>query len=321
MKQAFGFLLRLIAFLLALAVLCAGILALSAVEPARSFLAALTGSEGYDRSATLEIEPHIQAVQQQDSTTKLIVGDSVCAQVFNPFYLCNSDYSIQGSNRAITMAGQYLLIEQYLTFHPNAQQVYLVAGPELFASSFDTDYGYQYAVVPFAEAGLLSHLDAQTHTEMESVYGGLFLRVRTATWVDWSPLGKKLYLNGLKAVSSPENGGTLNALSLRMLRAMETLCTIHGVTFTLLPAPLADSESRRAASQALKDAFSADGLAEDPVVAAYFDAVHLSPASDFGEDGIHFDPAKCDIDYYTSVLNEIKTRTGLLDGLVTHYDS
>ena len=103
MKQ---FLLRLAAFVLAALVLFAGVLVLSARQPFSEIFAKLTDSTDYSASASEEIGAHIANVQADDGATALILGDSVCWQVFDPFSLCNTAYRIDGSNRAVTLAGQ-----------------------------------------------------------------------------------------------------------------------------------------------------------------------------------------------------------------------
>ncbi len=70
----------------------------------------------------------------------------------------NEDISIIGSNGAITLAGQYILAEEYLRNHPDATDLYLILLPESLTRTFDTSYGYQYAVMSFAETGTLQLL-------------------------------------------------------------------------------------------------------------------------------------------------------------------
>lgn len=316
MKRQFA--LRLALWALAVLAAFGGVLLLSAREPFRTPLAKLTASTEYTDDASREVAGHLANVQAADGATKLIVGDSVCWQVCDPFSLCNTDYRIDGCNRALTLAGQYLLIDQFLLNHPDATDVYLMLGPASFAAGFDSSYGYQYAALPFAKAGLLGRLDGETRAEMNAAYGAPFVTAGFAGWVDASPLGKKLYLNALRALQAGEDGGALAPLAARNLRRIEERCREAGAAFHLLCDPISDSEGSLAALAALEEAFRAEGLYER--YESYFTQVPVYPAALFQADDTHFDYAQADQDFLAGVLEAIRQETGLLEGLVTAYE-
>ena len=312
-----GFLLRLAAFVLAALVLFCGVLGLSAFAPFSEIFAKLTSSTDYSASASEEIGGHIANVQAADSATALILGDSVCWQVFDPFSLCNTAYRIDGSNRAVTIAGQYLLAKAFLDAHPGATDVYLILTPESFSAGFDAGYGYQYAAAPFAAAGLLDGLDETTRAELTAAYGAPFLTGTFARWAD-APLVKKLYLNALEPAPTQESTGPLIPLAARNLQNLADLCRERGAAFHLLCAPLADTEDRHATMAALETAFREQGLYDS--YSAYFTETPWYDPELFGEDGVHFDNTVADMDFCASVVRDIQTATGLLDGLVLSYD-
>lgn len=313
-----GFLLRLAAFVLAALVLFCGVLGLSAFAPFSEIFAKLTGSTGYSASASEEIGGHIANVQAADGASALILGDSVCWQVFDPFSLCNTAYRIDGSNRAVTLAGQYLLAKAFLDAHPGATDVYLILTPESFSAGFDTGYGYQYAAAPFAAAGLLDGLDETTRAELSAAYGAPFLTGTFARWADASPLVKKLYLNALELAPGQESAGPLIPLAARNLQNLADLCAERGAAFHLLCAPLADTEDRHATMAALEQAFREQGLYDS--YSAYFTRTPWYDRALFGEDGVHFDNSVADMDFCAGVVQDIQAATGLLDGLVLSYD-
>ncbi len=313
-----AFLLRLAAFVLAALVLFCGVLGFSAFAPFSEIFAKLTGSTDYSASASEEIGGHIANVQAADGAAALILGDSVCWQVFDPFSLCNTAYRIDGSNRAVTIAGQYLLAKAFLDAHPGATDVYLIVTPESFSAGFDAGYGYQYAAAPFAAAGLLGGLDETTRAELNAAYGAPFLTGRFARWADASPLVKKLYLNALELVPRQEETGPLTPMAARNLQNLAALCQERGAAFHLLCAPLADTEDRRSTMAALEAAFREQGLYDS--YSAYFTETPWYDPGLFGEDGIHFDNTVADMEFCASVVQDLQTATGLLDGLVLSYD-
>ncbi|MDD4849863.1 MAG: hypothetical protein PHO10_04090 [Gemmiger sp.] len=313
MKQFFA---RLLLFLALLAAGCAGVLYLSSTNLLRGFFTDITDSGAYSYASSDSILPYITQVQTPDATTKLVVGDSVCWQVFDPLKACNPVYSIAGTNRAVTMAGQYLLAAAYLESHPAATEIYLVVGFEAFSSGFDATYGYQYAVLPFAQAGLLGGLDATTQAELKDAYGSFFLHPGVVRWLDRSPLAKKLYLNFLAARLPQGSAEPVNALSVRCLQRLYDLCAAKGVALHLLSPPVADSPERRQTAATLQASFEKTGMAA--LFPEYFADIPYYPAEEF-RDGTHLADAFSNMAHLTVILDKMKADTGLLGDFVTSY--
>ena len=128
MKKFYG---KVLLFILLEVVVLIGIDFLSMTDTFRMPLAYLTNSEEYVTTnvGAAEIIPYINKVQEQSDATKLLVGDSVCAQMYNGLQQYNEDVCIVGSNAAITLSGQYILIHQFLENHEQATDVYLILIP------------------------------------------------------------------------------------------------------------------------------------------------------------------------------------------------
>lgn len=315
MKQ---FLWRLVVFLLAALLLFAGVLGISAVEPFSRILAKLTASTGYDASVAEEMGGHIDSVSAPDGATALILGDSVCYQILDPFRLCNDRYRIEASNRAVTLAGQYLLAQAFLDAHPEATDVYLVLTADSFAAQLGSGLAYQYAVAPFARAGLLDNLDGETLAELRADYGAPFLSGTFAAWADASPLVKKLYLNWVEARDSSQGQGPLTPAARRNLEHLAELCRERGAALHLLPAPVADTQERRASMAQLEQAMRDAGLYEE--FSSYFTSVTWYDPALFQADGLHFDYTVADMDFCAEAVRNLARASGLLDGIVLSYE-
>ena len=172
---------------------------LSMVGTTRAMIADLTDSAGFISTGfgSDEIEAHIAKVRTQDGTTKLIIGDSVCHQMFGGLQEYNDDFTIAGSNGGITMAGQYILAKEYLDNHSDVTDIYLIVLPDSFERTFDTTWGYQYTAMPFVETDTLKNLDEDTVQIMESVYGGFFMKPSVVHAIHLSGMSQKIYLNML----------------------------------------------------------------------------------------------------------------------------
>ena len=131
---------KLIAFLGIFAAVLLALDLLSATERFRGAFAVLTDSSGYEEEAEREVSAYLAKSRMPGSYTKLLVGDSVCAQMTEAFFDCNQQYCLVGNNRALTMAGEYLLVKEFLETHENVSEVWLMAGPDLLQTSIDATY-------------------------------------------------------------------------------------------------------------------------------------------------------------------------------------
>lgn len=313
------FFLRVASFCLAVALLFGGMLLLSAKEPFRTPLMLLTASEDYLYSAAQEdVLPHIDAVRDRDYCTALIVGDSMCAQVFGPFVGCNKAYLIDGSNGALTLAGFAALVDLFLQTHPHAADVYLVLTPETFARRVDSEQGYQYVAMPFSLSGTQDALTPDVQARLTGTFGPL-MRPAAMALAEASPLVKKLLLACVRQAVPDEPAQPLPELNAQQLTHISDLCAQRGVSLHLLCPPLADTPDRARTLADLEQAFRAQGFYE--TFSLYFSNVYWYPAGDFEPDFIHFEfDGDMTMEDFAAIIARYQADTGLLQGLVTSYD-
>lgn len=274
------------AFALILAGIFILLLFLSAKEPFRDAIAALTGSEAYAEqlNASNEVITYIEKAREKDTSTKLIVGDSVCNSLFGELQNLNPDYKILCCNKGITMAGQYILTKEYLANHENVTDVYLIAISNSLITGFDTDFGYQYAVIPFVKTNTLSHLDAETIEEMKDLYFSPFLNEKVIEYVEKSPLIKKLYLNVEKELKPTILKLSFPEVTTTYIRKMYELCEENNIKMHFISPPLAESEERKEVEAVLKEEYEKSDLYQ--IFPDYYENYIYYPAELF-PDGIH----------------------------------
>lgn len=278
------FYINLVVFFAILIIALAGLDYLSMLEETRTFIAELTDSTDYFiNNGSAEIKPYIARAQTQDGTTKLIIGDSVCRQMFLGLQEYNSDFTIIGSNGAITVAGQYILAKEYLDNHPEATDVFLILLPESLGRTFDTTYGYQYTVMPFAETNTLGELDKNTLDIMASVYGDVFLNPRVVTAIDLSGINRKLYLNLLRDNATGYTLSNYFEIADQYVVKISDLCKERGVNFHLYPCPV--SEIKKEEIDSLEEAFAESEIYR--LNPNYLNMVYYYSA-DQAADGTHF---------------------------------
>lgn len=305
-----AFYIKVCIFIMVFCMFCAGVEYMSIKEPGRSFIARVTDSEDYIRGnvGSDEIKPYIEQVRTEDNTTKLIIGDSVCRQMFRGLQEYNSDICIVGSNGAITMAGQYILAEQYLEHHPATTDIFLVVLPESLHRTFDTIYGYQYTVMPFVETDTLKLLDENTVEAMQSIYGSFFMQPKVVDLIDRSAINRKIYLNELRDRSKGYIAGL--ELADRYIYKICELCEERGVQFHLYACPV--SESKRKSVENEMNQYEQSGLYQ--FFPDFLKDVYYFPDEQFG-DGTHFSGDYNTQESLNEKINEMFADTRLLQVL------
>lgn len=304
----------IIFFMMAIALLL-GFEVLSVSEEYRHFMARITDSEEYItvNTGADEIKPYIEKVKESNGYTKLIIGDSVCHQMFNGLQEYNQEYCIVGSNAAITMAGQYILAELFLENHENVTDIYLLMIPSALGCTFDTQYGYQYTVMPFVETDTLQRLDANTVEQMESVYGKYFMRSDVVWLIDRSGFNRKVYLNQLANNVEIKSEGPVSYASVQYMEKLRILCESRGVKLHFLPGPISNTQRwHDMIENGIREAY------EDTVLQEYFpdylNSVSFYPEEQF-RDGIHFGGEYANQQTYNEKIKEMYVEKGMFEGL------
>ncbi len=282
-------------------------LVLSAQEKWSGLIEVATKSEDYvfEGYGTSEIIPFIERVQEKNGYTKLVIGDSVCHQLFERYYEINDIYCISGSNQAISLAGQYILAEEFVKNHENVTDIYLLLSMGSLATDFGAQLGYQYAVMPFVETDTIDNLDKYTLDEIADVYGSFFCLKPIVKIIDGSPLNKKLYLNALakkEEMFPSESDGVISQVTYRYLEKLCVLCENEEIELHLIPVPHADSDERHKLEEQIRYKLDVDG--DSLGLEEYLDQLVYYPEWMF-RDGIHFDEKEVDEDFLREVAKEI----------------
>lgn len=260
---------------------CAGIILLSVKEPCRKIIAKLTNSEDFmDESGML---PAFEHVKISDQTTQLIIGDSICNQMFTGLQEYNPRISIQATNAALMITGQYILAEEYLKYHPDATDIFLIMHPMPLTRTFDTEWSYRYAVMTYVETDTLDLLDKNTIDIMAGVYGRFFMQKGVVQLIEDSPILRKLYLSYINFNRIPYVQESPFEISDQYVRKIYDLCQEKGVVLHLYPSPV--SESFREQVEDLEEAYKTTWMSS--VYPDFFDDILYYP-NEWSEDLSHF---------------------------------
>ena len=309
------FIKKCIIFICIFSVIVVGLDILSAIPPFREKLAIATYSSDYPATERDDIAIYIEQVREQGDYTKLVIGDSVCGQMVNGLREYNKEYSLVGNNRALSLAGEYLLIKEFLEKHDNVTDVYLMVGLDALQTNIDVIYGYQYVTIPFSREGMIHNLDQETIKQMNRNFGRFFMLKPITRLIGCSSVNRKVYLNYLKDYAKPDYGseGPMSYIAYTYLPKINEICQENNVRLHLLPDPLADNEWRHEQTEMLEKDFKDRGF--DKMFPDYFNDICYYPENQFG-DGIHFCEPYDTQKELNNKLKEIYLEKGYMGGLV-----
>ena len=302
------FLRKLAVFLFLAFFLIVGFLMLSSTKMWRMPIAKLTKSSEYAEGnvGAREIIPYIEKVQKKDACTKLIIGDSVCNQVLNRFQEGNEEFCICGTNRAITLAGQYILAEEFVKNHEDVTDIYLVIILDSLTTEFDRQFGYQYVVMPFTETDTIKNLMPSTRSQLRRIYGPLFCWKPVVEVIETSPLNRKLFLNFLtyKEKVFPVGSETVvSEVSYQYLEKLYRLCGENNIQLHLIPGPHADTEAQRLQKDRIERELKENGAIK--YFGGYFDEIEYYPVELF-RDGVHFNEDVTGEDFFEKIVSDMR---------------
>ncbi len=221
-----------------IASICAVFLHLSTKEPMRTVIAEWTDSNDFMGASGML--SYFDRARQQDKTMQLVIGDSICGQMFSGLHEYNSQISNLATNAALMITGQYLLAEEYLENHPDATDIFLIMHPLTMIRTFDTEWSYRYSLMTFVETDTLRQLDKNTIETMKSVYGSFFMRKNVVRLIEDSPVCRKLYLSYLNGNVQAYEQSSSFEISDQYVRKLYELCKKKGVALHLYASPVSE---------------------------------------------------------------------------------
>jgi hypothetical protein len=95
-----------------------------------------------------EIYISLNKSKRKGKTKKILIGDSVCNQLFSNITF-NDTINSLACNQAISMAGHFILLDNYLKANNQVDTVYMIFSPFSFLNNLDQVYTYHYFLKPF----------------------------------------------------------------------------------------------------------------------------------------------------------------------------
>lgn len=275
----------------------------------------LTDSGGYAGFGTDEVASVLDIIDNDTEATKLIIGDSVAAQLF--VSQAPENYLVATGNQAMTFMWQYFFAERFINTHPDAADVYIAVTPDSLTTLWNSTLSYQYVVMPLVKFGYYDRLDATSKDELLKIYGKKFMEETMVSFIDRSGINRKLFLNGLDKIYSDrelytKEATAVSGIAKEYLLKTYTLCEENGVQMHLICCPVKDTPENRSDLEALVKDYMSTEIGS--IFPKFFDGLmYYSPG--LFKDNIHFKDNVLTHEFKREIIEKIKENTGEFSGL------
>lgn len=295
-------------FCIILFALCIFVLYLSAKEPTRALLAELTKSEEY--LVPNEMLPYFEQARKQDHTNRLIIGDSICRQMFTGLGEYNPETKILATNAALMITGQYLMAEEYLKSHPETTEVFLVMHPMTITRTIDTEWSYRYAAMTYVETNTLQYLDENTVEAMTDTFGSFFMNKKVVQAAEVSPIIRKVCLNYINANRQNYVQSSPFEIADQYVKKLHELCKEKDIAFYFYSSPVA--EFYREDVEALAESYENTWMSTQ--YPDYLRNIYYYP-DDWTEDMSHFSGSYAERGKLNEIMEQAYGQTELLESV------
>ena len=293
-------------------------------EPINQVVAKVTLSEEYTAE---EGQARVESIKRIQDTSKdysvIVVGDSVCQYLFESVEEDNPSYLFVGSSRPFTIAGQYVQIKEFIDYHPNAREVYMVEGISTWESILDTQGGYQQLMVPLIETETINDLDEETIDYAKHNYSSLFMTYPFAKMVNHSNVCRKLILNSIMFYHQDIRGedtsalfestpGEISPLNQHYLKKIIQLCEENNITLHIIHDPVSNTEQSKEDVSKEREMFDNAGYSDSKYADEYINSVLYYPEEYF-VDGTHIVRER---ELENTIVQQMKDKTRTMNDLV-----
>lgn len=229
----------------------------------------------------------LDLAEEKTEYTKVIIGDSVARLIFAPDYQEETDeVCYLATNQAITVLGNYILLNRYLENNPQTEEVYYIVRPQSLANPLWFNFSFQYFIVPFYNDTYKQYIDDDTRKYIEDRFGKLYATNDIVkSFIENNAYYMDVYLNNvLEQQLEVRDEKHLSDLTIKYLPKIKELCDCHGVKLKVLAAPLPDTQDNHEWADFEKQ-IEDNGLTG--LLGDYIDGIDYYPESAFGDEA-HF---------------------------------
>lgn len=200
----------------------------------------LTMKRGNVSGVAANVFYSIDKTKIHNDCTIVYMGDSVCNQLWSQ-KMDEGNICHIGCNQAITPAGSYLLLNEYLKNNPQTKEVYYLVRPQTLANDMWLDFTYQYFIIPFCNNENIALLEQETVNQLYDKFGKIFV---SNSFIKTILLNNNLlmqkFLDHIQKQEEIKDTHRISRTAIIYLVKMRDLCEEKGVHFYIKANPLAD---------------------------------------------------------------------------------
>ncbi len=200
-----------------------------------------------------EIYYSILKSKQKKKTKKILLGDSVGQQLF-PNTSTNDTVNSLACNQAISMLGQYILLNNYLEAGNNIDTVFMLFTPFSFMNNLDQIYTYHYFLKPFYTSEYKKFFSDRVNSQIDKIPFKFFCRLPIILTSNWAPDFVR---------QDTINYTFLSPISIEYLNRMKQLSVQYNFKLILFPPPI------KISAESIIDKINKDEIQETKLVSEF----------------------------------------------------
>ena len=157
----------------------------------------------------LEVYRSIYKSKKRVPKRKLIIGDSTGNQFFDNRHDDEDFYSL-ACNQAISLCGQYMLLNNFLVAGNRPEEVYLIYHPNSFSIDLDSKFTFHYFLKPFYRKEYKTLMTENVTCQIQKVPYYWLASFPLINWSAWTP----------KYIPDSYKKPSLSLISMEYLRKM-----------------------------------------------------------------------------------------------------
>lgn len=175
-----------------------------------------------------EIYYSILKSKKKNKSKKLLLGDSVCNQLF-PNKKKNNSINSLACNQAIGMVGHFLLLQNYLDAGNEIDTLFMIFTPFSFQNNLDQKYTYHYFIKPFDRPEYSKSFTKTVKKQIEKIPYRKFRRIPHIFASSWAP----------DYIPQEKHDFTfLSPISVEYLTKIKDLTAQNNIKLIILPPPI-----------------------------------------------------------------------------------
>ena len=178
------------------------------------------------RVAGSEIYRSLKKSRTSTAST-VILGDSVGNQIFDNRQI-DRRFDSLACNQAISLAGQYVLMEEVIANNPNIKNIALLIHPSTLCNNLDQIYTFHYFVKPFMTPKYSAYMSDQVRSQVQKIPFAQYARVPQILTSNWAP-----------TYDVPQRTG-LSAIAKVYFAKIVALAKQHNIRFELVSPPISE---------------------------------------------------------------------------------